>query len=153
MAPAGLRLDSVLEATGGRALTPAPGGLALASVSIDSRTLTPGALFVAVRGPRFDGHDFLADARAKGATAALVEREPEAGSGHAHVRVADTTRALSDLARHVRQRAGLPVVAVMSLVVVLPTEPVTATTGIVALRRTWRARSASALVVPGTRTS
>ena len=43
--------------------------------------------------------------------------------------------------------------AVMSLVVVLPTEPVTATTGSAALRRTWRARSASARVVSGTRTS
>jgi hypothetical protein len=41
----------------------------------------------------------------------------------------------------------------MSLVVVLPTEPVTATTGIAALLRTWRARSASAFVVSSTRTS
>ena len=53
-------------------------GCVLRSVSIDSRTLEPGALFVAIRGPRFDGHDFLAAAQAKGAVAALVEREPEA---------------------------------------------------------------------------
>lgn len=44
------------------------------SVSIDARAVRPGALFVALPGSRVDGHDFLAQARANGATAALVER-------------------------------------------------------------------------------
>src|SRR5258707_7044251 len=43
-------------------------------VSSDSRTLPPGALFVALRGPNFDGADFAAAAAARGAVAALVER-------------------------------------------------------------------------------
>jgi UDP-N-acetylmuramyl tripeptide synthase len=44
-------------------------------VSIDSRAIKPGQLFVALTGPRFDGHDYLNDVAAKGAVAALVERE------------------------------------------------------------------------------
>jgi len=44
-------------------------------VSIDSRSVSAGQLFVALTGPRFDGHDYLADVKAKGAVAALVERE------------------------------------------------------------------------------
>ena len=44
------------------------------SVSTDSRTLQPGALFVALSGPSFDGHDFVAAAAERGAAAALVER-------------------------------------------------------------------------------
>ncbi len=44
------------------------------SVSTDSRTLTHGALFVALSGPSFDGHDFVATAVERGAVAALVER-------------------------------------------------------------------------------
>ena len=44
-------------------------------VSIDSRAIKPGQLFIALAGPRFDGHDYLNDVAAKGAVAALVERE------------------------------------------------------------------------------
>ena len=46
-------------------------------VSTDSRTTPAGALFVAVRGPTFDGHDFVGAAAARGAAAALVERAPD----------------------------------------------------------------------------
>lgn len=83
----------------------------LSSVSIDSRTLQPGALFVAVAGPRFDGHEFLAQAKARGASAALVHRDVEA-AGLPLVRVPDTTRALADLARAVRAAAAVPVAAI-----------------------------------------
>ena len=48
------------------------------SVQTDSRRLTPGALFVALRGERFDAHDFLPQAAAAGAVALLVERNPHA---------------------------------------------------------------------------
>ncbi|HSD67298.1 MAG TPA: UDP-N-acetylmuramoyl-tripeptide--D-alanyl-D-alanine ligase, partial [Vicinamibacteria bacterium] len=66
----------------------------------------------AVKGPRFDGHDFLADAAAKGARAALVHRDAPSPAGFPLVRVADTTKGLSDLARHVRRQAALPIVGV-----------------------------------------
>ena len=108
----GLSLQSVVEGTGGRRVAGAVAQPILTSVSIDSRTLEPGALFVAIRGPRFDGHDFLAAAHARGARAALVERDAPAPPELQLVRVPDTTRALADLARHVRRSAALPVVAV-----------------------------------------
>jgi UDP-N-acetylmuramoyl-tripeptide--D-alanyl-D-alanine ligase len=65
----------VAEAMG---VPPAPGLDAmarLAGVSIDSRTVQPGELFLAIRGPRHDGHGFIADALARGAAAGVVARE------------------------------------------------------------------------------
>lgn len=53
--------------------------VAISEAAIDSRLVTPEALFVALRGERVDGHSFLADAMAKGARAALVQRERVAG--------------------------------------------------------------------------
>lgn len=111
-AAAQLGIAGVLEATAGVLVAPGASPGPLGSVSIDTRTLEPGALFVAIRGPRFDGHDFLEAAQAKGAVAALVERDVEAPAGLALVRVASTTRALSDLARQARRAAAVPVVAV-----------------------------------------
>ena len=48
------------------------------AVSTDSRAIQPGQLFIALTGPRFDGHAYLAEVAAKGAVAALVAREVEA---------------------------------------------------------------------------
>jgi UDP-N-acetylmuramoyl-tripeptide--D-alanyl-D-alanine ligase len=125
MAATELSLERVLEATGGRASAPAR-ELVLTSVSIDSRTLEPGALFVAIRGKQFDGHDFLAQARARGARAALVEREIEAPTGLVLVRVPDTTQALAALARGVRRALAVPVVAVTGSVGKTTTKDMTA---------------------------
>jgi UDP-N-acetylmuramoyl-tripeptide--D-alanyl-D-alanine ligase len=106
-----LTLAEVLDATGGSLVEPAP-GLAFTGVSIDSRTLGEGALFFAIKGPRFDGHDFLSAAADRGARAAVVQRDAPAPAGLPLLRVADTTRALSELARSRRRRAALPVVAI-----------------------------------------
>ncbi len=65
-------------------------------VSIDSRSVLPGQLFVALPGERFDGHDFLAAAAARGASAALVERV-QPGLGLPQLQVADTRLALGRL--------------------------------------------------------
>ena len=64
-------------------------------VSTDSRRLPEGALFVALSGPNFDGHDFIAAARAHGACAALVSRRVD--DPLPQVRVADTLLALGQL--------------------------------------------------------
>lgn len=82
-------------------------------VSIDSRTLHPGDLFVALKGPRVDGHAFVADAFRHGAAAAVVERAyvPAMSEG-ALERVADTQEALEDLARAARARTSARVTAV-----------------------------------------
>ena len=107
------RLSGVLEAVGGSWLPgSAPLPEVVTGVSIDTRTLLPGELFVAIHGERLDGHDYLAAARDRGAGAALVHRAVEAPGGLALVRVADTTRALADLARAARRAARLPVLVI-----------------------------------------
>ncbi len=80
-------------------------------VSTDTRTLLSGNLFVAIRGPHHDGHDFLDDAVTGGAAALLVS---DAGRGPdvPRIEVEDTIRALGDIAREVRRGFDGPVVAI-----------------------------------------
>jgi UDP-N-acetylmuramoyl-tripeptide--D-alanyl-D-alanine ligase len=79
-------------------------------VCTDSRTLKPGALFVALRGPNFDGAAFVQAAAAQGAIGALVERATPAALPQ--VLVPNTLRALQELATNWRADFTLPVVAV-----------------------------------------
>ena len=82
-------------------------------VSTDSRTTPAGALFVAVRGPRFDGHDFVGAAAARGAAAALVECAPDAPAPIPFMLAGDTVRALGELAAAWRGRfRGLVLVGI-----------------------------------------
>jgi len=86
------------------------------SYSIDSRTLAPGSLFFAIRGPRFDGHEFVAPALERGAAGAVVERVFRERALPAVatrlIAVSDTIAALQDLARSVRRTWGRAVVGV-----------------------------------------
>lgn len=66
-------IDFILQAIGGRARGTLP--VKVTGLSTDTRKLTPGALFVALKGESFDGHDFVAEALKSGAVAALVSRE------------------------------------------------------------------------------
>lgn len=79
-------------------------------LSTDSRTLEPGQLFVALVGPRFDGHGFIDAALQRGAAAALVEQPTDLPLPS--LRVADTRLALGRLSRLWRGRFSLPLVAV-----------------------------------------
>ncbi len=106
-----LTLADVVDATGGAPEGPGGPGTAFGAVSTDTRTLRPGDLFVALRGPRYDGHDYLAEAAARGAAGVVLHRG-EAPAGVAAVRVPDTLRALGDLGRWVRRRLGLRVIAI-----------------------------------------
>ncbi|MCG4451932.1 UDP-N-acetylmuramoyl-tripeptide--D-alanyl-D-alanine ligase [Pseudomonas sp. MMS21-TM103] len=81
------------------------------AVSTDSRAIQAGQLFIALSGPNFDGHDYLADVAARGAVAALVEREV-ADAPLPQLRVADTRLALGRLGALNRQAYGGPLVAV-----------------------------------------
>ncbi|MGI9258109.1 MAG: UDP-N-acetylmuramoyl-tripeptide--D-alanyl-D-alanine ligase, partial [Gammaproteobacteria bacterium] len=81
-----------------------------ASVSIDTRKLDGGDLFIAVKGENFDGNDFVADAHAKGAAGALVSRRAEIELPQ--VKVKDTRAAFGRMARAWRENFGIPVVAV-----------------------------------------
>lgn len=104
-----LTLDEVAEATAGAIVGAAE--TAVTSVSTDTRTLAPGALFVALRGERHDGHDYVALARERGAAALLVERTVH-GVDLPHVVVGDGLEAYGDLARYYRDTLDLPVVGV-----------------------------------------
>ena len=96
-------------ATGGQAA----GDWVATGVSIDSRTVAPGDLFVALTGDARDGHGFVADALAKGAAAAMVSRVPDGvAPGAPLVVVGDTLDGLRGLAAAARARAPVRVVAV-----------------------------------------
>lgn len=79
-------------------LLPRNGATRVDSVVADSRRVSPGALFVAVRGTRADGHDFVREAVRAGAVAVVVERVPAHDPGVPVVRVPDARRALAELA-------------------------------------------------------
>src|SRR5215831_18334247 len=88
----------------------------LAGVSIDSRTVRAGELFVAIHGPRHDGHDHVASALELGALAAVVAQDkvPQFPGwvGERCIPVADTFVALKQLARAVRETWGGKIVGV-----------------------------------------
>jgi UDP-N-acetylmuramoyl-tripeptide--D-alanyl-D-alanine ligase len=112
--PAFWTLDRVADALAPFAATPLPrGAQALTGVNTDTRTIAPGQLFVALRGERFDAHEFLAAAVEKGAVAVVVDRaEAARGLGVPVFLVADTTVALGALGRYRRRVWGKTVVAV-----------------------------------------
>jgi UDP-N-acetylmuramoyl-tripeptide--D-alanyl-D-alanine ligase len=96
-------------ATGGRATRE----WSASGVSIDSRSIAPGDLFIALAGPKFDGHDFVAAALANGAAAAMVARLPPGVEESAPLLlVGDTMAALEGLGRASRQRTAARVIGV-----------------------------------------
>ena len=86
------------------------GDIEFTAVSTDTRTLGPGALFVALKGPNFDGHQFVAMAKDKGAVAALVDHELAVDLPQ--VVAADPLAALSEFARDWRSRFSFPVIGI-----------------------------------------
>lgn len=87
------------------------GSVAIVRVHSDTRTLQPGDLFVALRGERFDAHDFLAQAQQAGAVAALAERGL-IEAGVPGLQVLDSKVALGQLAQAWRARFQIPLIAV-----------------------------------------
>ena len=108
-----LTAADVATATGGH-LVSGNGSTAVGKVSIDSRTLAAGDFFIAIRGERFDGHAFVADVIARGAAGVLVDNAASAAAAGsvAVVEVADTTKALQDVARFVQRASGTRIVAI-----------------------------------------
>jgi UDP-N-acetylmuramoyl-tripeptide--D-alanyl-D-alanine ligase len=100
-------LGDLATATAGRLIG---ASVPFESVSIDSRTLELGALFVALRGPTFDGHEFVAAAAQRGASGALVERELSVPIPQ--VLVENSERALTEFARTWRRQMSIPVIGI-----------------------------------------
>src|SRR4029453_14985130 len=84
---------------------------AIGDVVTDSRTLQPNDLFVALRGPRFDGHAFVADVLARGAVGAIVERGRGRGDAR-RIEVPDSLEALQRLSHGVRTAVATKVIAI-----------------------------------------
>ncbi len=102
-----LSLNEVAGALQGRVVG---ADVTFAAVSTDSRAIGPGQLFIALSGPRFDGHDYLAEVAAKGAVAALVEREV-ADAPLPQLLVRDTRAALGQLGALNRRNFAGPLAA------------------------------------------
>ena len=113
-------LEDIVRATGGRLLYGAP-QQRFDGIGIDSRSIDPGCLFVAIRGATHDAHKFLPQVVAKGVRGIVVQEQTGGivldhdvwkEQGVACVAVEDTTGALGALAAFQRQRVQIPVVAV-----------------------------------------
>jgi UDP-N-acetylmuramoyl-tripeptide--D-alanyl-D-alanine ligase len=121
-----LTASLVAEATGGRLAAGSPSQV-FTEVSTDTRTITPGALFVALRGERFDAHAFVATSVAAGAVGVLVSAPPDAPvEGAVVIVVPDTLRALQALARAIRRASGARVIAITGSTGKTTTKEVTA---------------------------
>ena len=104
--------EDIAQWTGGTWTAAPPESVS--GVSVDTRTLRPGDLYLAIRGPNFDGHQFLGDAFGRGAAGAVIAKDFTADSpipGPLLV-VDDTCRALTALAGGHRQRLTATMVGV-----------------------------------------
>jgi UDP-N-acetylmuramoyl-tripeptide--D-alanyl-D-alanine ligase len=103
-------VDEIVQATGGKVLCGKQE--AFSGISIDSRNIRNGELFIALRGERFDGHDFVIDALQNGSGALVSIPPAEPGRNKTIIYVKNTLKALQDLARFRRLKRNIPVVSV-----------------------------------------
>jgi UDP-N-acetylmuramoyl-tripeptide--D-alanyl-D-alanine ligase len=107
-----LTVDEIATVLGGSLVGPGDEAAVIATLTVDSRTLQPGALFVALPGERVDGHDYVAAAAAAGAAASLTRYPVE---GALCLVVADPLVALGRLSRYLIDRAGAEGLRVVGL--------------------------------------
>lgn len=108
------KINELLEATRGRLIS-GKRETVVEGISIDSRTIRPQEAFIAIKGPNFDGHNFVDEAIKKGAEAVIVHRKESivhSSKKISFIIVKDTTKALGAIARYQRQNFDVPVIAV-----------------------------------------
>lgn len=108
------KVSELIKATSGRESQRGK-RLRLGGVCIDSRTIGKNEIFIAIVGKKFDGHDFIDEAVAKGAGCILycdASKVKSFKKGIYYIKVKDTTRALGDLASFHRLKFDIPVIAV-----------------------------------------
>jgi len=107
-------LDRIADALSAEAIgRPPRGSMLTTGITTDTRKIAKGNVFVALRGERFDGHDYLADAVRDGATALVVSKVPKLNAlGVPVFEVRDTLVALGALGRYWRRAWGKPVIGV-----------------------------------------
>jgi len=106
-----LTVKEVIRAVRGKLICGSQQG-EISGVSIDSRTIKKGEIFFALKGERFDGHDFLQEAIEKGAKAAVVSKKKKFAAKIAIIRVSHTLTALQELAKFYRQKFNPVVVGI-----------------------------------------
>jgi UDP-N-acetylmuramoyl-tripeptide--D-alanyl-D-alanine ligase len=89
-----------------------PGQMTVSGVCTDTRKLEPGDLFVALRGEKSDGHNYVRQAREIGAVAAVVDKQADEEADGPLIVVEDTLRALGEMARNYRRRFQIPIVGI-----------------------------------------
>ncbi|NWF76520.1 MAG: UDP-N-acetylmuramoyl-tripeptide--D-alanyl-D-alanine ligase [Nitrospirae bacterium] len=105
-----LKLNDIINATGGDLIS--LNADSFLGISIDSRTISEGELFIALKGSRHDGHNFLNEALRRG-TGAIVEFPPERFyKDKTVIYVKDSLRALQDIAHYLRMKRNVPVIAI-----------------------------------------
>jgi len=105
-----LSVHDILKATSGELLCRGSDSQ-IKGVSIDSRNLAPGDLFIAIKGGKFDGHDFIHEALKKKAAAIVCSRRILIKNTPI-IKVKDTTKALGQIANYYRKNFDIPVIAV-----------------------------------------
>lgn len=105
-----LTVKEIIEATGGELLSDSSADFC--GISIDSRTISDGEVFFAIRGEKFDGHDFLENALSMGSGAVVDARPEKLPEGKVIVCVKDTLKSLQYLAHFIRMKRNIPVIAI-----------------------------------------
>ncbi|MCX5710983.1 MAG: UDP-N-acetylmuramoyl-tripeptide--D-alanyl-D-alanine ligase [Candidatus Omnitrophica bacterium] len=105
------KVEDLLKVTSGRLIS-GPIGAQVKSASIDSRMVLAGEAFIAIKGERFDGHDFIGEVIKKGVKVIIAHKKLSADKGVSVILVKDTVKALGDIARFNRRRFNIPVIAV-----------------------------------------
>lgn len=100
-----LKLSEIASALGGTYTAEAE----INAVCIDTRKITPGCLFICIKGERFDAHDFADEALEKGAAAVMIDEDITPNG--AYIKVESTTKALLALGGYYRSKFDIPVVA------------------------------------------
>ena len=110
-----MKIKEIVKVTGGKLISGDPDmDIDPAKISTDSRTIKRGSLFIAIKGPNFDGNDFVNNAFKKGALGAIVTQYTirNTHDGQVVIRVKDGTKALQAIAAHHRRQFKIPVIAV-----------------------------------------
>ncbi|MBF0521660.1 MAG: UDP-N-acetylmuramoyl-tripeptide--D-alanyl-D-alanine ligase [Candidatus Omnitrophica bacterium] len=107
-----LRLSEIKIATNGVFLNGEPKQVRIKGVSIDSRSVKKGELFIAIKGEKLDGHDYLREVIQKGVCAVVISRKVDFPDNVPAILVKDTTKALGQIASFYRDQFTIPVIAV-----------------------------------------
>jgi UDP-N-acetylmuramoyl-tripeptide--D-alanyl-D-alanine ligase len=106
-----IKTEDIIKATGGKVIA-GNSQQVFDGVSIDSRKINNNELFIALKGDRFDGHDFLYKVLEKAGGAVVSSCPSKEIKDKTIIKVQDTLKALQDIARYIRMKKNIPVVGI-----------------------------------------